>query len=201
MMLVEKTSVPDAVLPLAQFKQYLRLSDGFADHADLDPMLLAHLRAAIAAIEAATGKILITRDVSFRLARWQDSQSCALPLAPVTAVHAVTLLGAQGVATPISADHWRLVADAHRPCLVALGAHGLPAIPPNGLVQLDVTAGFGPAWADLPDDLALACVMLGAHYYDQRHDLTGTKSGLPANLRALLAPYQQLRLSAGGARA
>lgn len=198
MMLVEKTSVPDAVLPLAQFKHYLRLADGFADQADLDPLLLAHLRAALAAVEAWTGKILLLREVSFRLPRWTDARCCVLPVAPVQAVLGVSLLGAGGTSTPVPANLWALRADAHRPALCAVGAM-LPAIPAQGMVQIDLRAGYGAAWADLPADLALGCLMLAAHYYDRRHDLTGTSATLPANLRALLAPYHTLRLSSGGA--
>jgi uncharacterized phiE125 gp8 family phage protein len=61
MMLIEETTVPDAALPVAEFKAHLRLGTGFGDDALQDPVLRSFLRAAMAAIEARTGKVLITR--------------------------------------------------------------------------------------------------------------------------------------------
>ncbi|MCE8441890.1 head-tail connector protein, partial [Rhodovulum sulfidophilum] len=56
MMLIEQTRVPGAALPLAQFKAQLRLGTGFAGEENQDAYLEALLRAAIAAVEARTGK-------------------------------------------------------------------------------------------------------------------------------------------------
>ena len=56
MMLIEETAVPLAALPLAEFKAHLRLGTGFADDDIQDPVLESFLRAAMAAIEARTGK-------------------------------------------------------------------------------------------------------------------------------------------------
>ncbi len=61
MMLVEQTSVPVAALPVAEFKDHLRLGTGFADDGVQDSVLESYLRASMAAIEARTGKVLITR--------------------------------------------------------------------------------------------------------------------------------------------
>ncbi|MEY2961928.1 MAG: hypothetical protein RLZ60_1758, partial [Pseudomonadota bacterium] len=73
MMLVEQTTVPLAALPVAEFKGHLRLGSGFADDGLQDGVLVAALRAAIAAIEARTGKILIQRDFSWTVYRWRSA--------------------------------------------------------------------------------------------------------------------------------
>ena len=52
MMLVEETTVPMSALPVAEFKDHLRLGSGFSDDGIQDALLDAHLRAAMAAIEA-----------------------------------------------------------------------------------------------------------------------------------------------------
>ena len=59
MMLVEQTTVPTAALPVAEFKDHLRLGTGFADDGVQDDVLEAYLRAAIATIEARTSLSLI----------------------------------------------------------------------------------------------------------------------------------------------
>ena len=60
-MLIEETAVSPAALPLAEFKAHLRLGTGFADDDIQDPVLESFLRAAIAAIEGRTGKMLLER--------------------------------------------------------------------------------------------------------------------------------------------
>ena len=61
MMLIEETAIADAALPVDQFKAHLRLGTGFAEDNVQDEVLKGFLRAAIAAIEARTGKVLIER--------------------------------------------------------------------------------------------------------------------------------------------
>ena len=55
-MLVEETTVPAAALPIAAFKDHLRLGTGFSEDTIQDSVLEGFLRAAVAAIEARTGK-------------------------------------------------------------------------------------------------------------------------------------------------
>jgi uncharacterized phiE125 gp8 family phage protein len=193
MMLVEETPVSDAVLPVAQLKEYLRLATGFADGADQDGQLARHLRAAMAVIEARTSKILIARDFTWTVTAWRDPHRQVLPVAPVSAVVHVTQLAADGTATPTSADRWHLLPDAHRPVLAARGAV-LPAVPPQGSVRVGLMAGFGPEWSDLPADLAQASLMLAAHHYDWRHDMSGGHTSVPLSVLTLVDRYRSLRL-------
>jgi len=59
-MLTEDTIVPTEALPIAAFREHLRMGTGFAEDTLQDGLLERHLRAALAAIEARTGKILFT---------------------------------------------------------------------------------------------------------------------------------------------
>ena len=61
MVLVELTSLDLADLPMEAFRAHLRLGTGFADDAIQDEVLESYIRAALAAIEARLGKVLITR--------------------------------------------------------------------------------------------------------------------------------------------
>lgn len=190
--LIETSAVNDGDLPVAAFRAHLRLGTGFADEATGDALLVQYLRGALAAIEARTGKALMQRD--FRLIlpcwRWPDAQ--ALPVAPVSAVASVTLVDAAGVPEVVDADRWRLVVDRHRPQIVAAGAV-LPMAPTGGRIEVDFTAGFGD-WADLPDDLRQAVLLLAAQYYEGR---TGG-AALPGTVSALVARWVPLRVTAGG---
>ena len=153
MMLVEETTVPQSVLPVAQFKDHMRLGSGFSDDGFQDGVLESYLRAAMAAIEARTGKILIERTFSWTLTAWRDARQQPLPVAPVSAISDVTLVAMNGDETIPAVDSWYLEPDMQRPSLKASGAV-LPVVPINGSARIGMLAGFGPEWADLPADLA-----------------------------------------------
>lgn len=111
MMLVEETTVPTSALPVAEFKDHLRLGSGFSDDGVQDAVLENYLRAAMAAIEARTGKILIEREFSWTLTAWRDDRRQPLPVAPVNAISSVTLLDMQGQETAMDPDRWYLEPD------------------------------------------------------------------------------------------
>ncbi len=197
MMLVEETTVPQSALPVAQFKDHLRLGSGFSDDGLQDPVLESYLRAAMAAIEARTGKILIARDFSWTLTAWRDDRRQPLPVAPVSAIISVTLVDLSGAETVAAEGGWHLEPDSQRPALTALHSR-LPAIPSHGSVRIAILAGFGPHWDDLPADLAQAVMLLAAHYYEYRHDFSRGTAPMPFGVSALIERYRTVRLFMGG---
>jgi uncharacterized phiE125 gp8 family phage protein len=195
-MLLEQTAVPSVALPVVQFKEHLRLGSGFSDDGLQDTVLEGFLRAALAAIEARTDKILIERDFSWTLEDWRSAEGQALPVAPVSAIIDVALVDRLGGETVLAQDRWRLVPDAHAPRLVPVGTL-LPGVPFNGSIRIRFMAGYGPTWEDLPSDLAQAALMLAAHYYEFRYDNGGAVRALPFGIQALIARYRGMRLSMG----
>lgn len=196
MMLVEVTSVPALALPLVQFKAHLRLGTGFSDASLQDVVLESFLRAAMSAIEARTGKILIERDFDWTLTAWREDDRQALPVAPVSAITELVLISATNVETVVSPLTYRLVPDMQRPCVLALTG-SLPSVPVNGSVRVGFMAGFGPEWSDLPADLAQAVLMLAAHYYEYRQDTSLGAGCMPFGVTALIERYRTVRLFGG----
>ncbi len=197
MMLVEETTVPLAALPVDQFKDHLRLGSGFSDDGIQDGLLAGHLRAAMAAIEARTGKILIEREFNWTLTAWRDARRQPLPVAPVSAISGVVITAISGVETVIDPDRWYLEPDLQRPSLHPVGTC-LPALPQGTSVTISMLAGFGPDWDDLPDDLSQAVMMLAAHFYEFRFDVSRAAPPFPTNVLALIAPYRTVRMFIGG---
>lgn len=197
MMLIEETTVPSSALPVAQMKNHMRLGSGFSDDGLQDQVLESFLRAAIAAIEARTGKILIEREFSWTLTAWRDSKRQPLPVAPVNAITGVIQITVAGDETTADADTWYLQPDNQRPSLRAVGS-ALPSCPINGSVRIGMLAGFGPDWTDLPADLSQAVMMLAAHYYEFRHDAAHGRVSLPFGVSALIEPYRTVRMLMGG---
>lgn len=197
MMLIEETMVPIGALPVALFKDHLRLGSGFSDDGLQDNLLESFLRSAMAAIEARTGKILIEREFSWNLPRWRDAGAQALPIAPVSAVIEVVMIDRAGIETAVDAARWYLEPDMQRPMLMPT-AGLLPPIPQAGSVRIGLLAGFGPEWSDLPADLAQAVLLLAAHYYEYRHEVQYDGGCMPFGVSALIERYRTVRLFGGG---
>ena len=84
MLLVEETAPAQGALPVAALKSHLRTGTGFEPVADAteDAALAGFLRAAIATVEARTGKVLLTRVFRLRLEDWRDPAGQPLPPQP-----------------------------------------------------------------------------------------------------------------------
>jgi len=197
MMLVEQTTVPGAALPVADFKDHLRLGTGFADDGVQDEVLEAYLRAAMSAIEGRTGKALIERSYAWTLTAWRDLAAQALPVAPVGAITGLTITDRLGGEELVDPGRYVLEKDFHRPRLVATG-FTLPVIPVGGSAVIEFDAGFGPGWGDVPEDLGQAVFRLAARFDEDRGTGPGER-GLPGAVEALTARYRPIRLFGGGA--
>jgi len=199
MMLVEQTTVPSLALPVAEFKDHLRLGTGFADDGVQDSVLESYLRASMAAIEARTGKILIRRAFSWTLTGWRDLGRQALPVAPVAQVTEVKTIDRFGAETIVDASKYRLEPDTQRPRVVSTTLH-LPLIPVHGSVEIRFEAGYGVDWQSLPADLGQAVFLLAAHYYENRGALVAGEKPMPFGVSLLIDRYRTVRLFGEGAR-
>ncbi|MBY5932968.1 head-tail connector protein [Tateyamaria omphalii] len=196
MMLNEVTTVPDGALPVEEFKAHLRLGSGFGNDSVQDAVLISFLRAAVTAIEARTGKVLIARDFVLSVTSLSAPDAVALPVAPVVAVTAAALVDRAGVEAPVSGDaHW-LERDAHRPRVRSVGA-ALPTIPAAGALIVSFTAGYGAVWSEVPADLAQAVMLLAAHYYEFRNETSLSEGCMPFGVTSLIERYKPIRLGGG----
>lgn len=197
MMLIEETAPTVEALPVAALREHLRLGTGFEiaeDNAE-DVALAGFLRAAIATIEARTGKVLLTRRFRMQLDDWRDRLGQTLPLAPVIAVEKIEIDDGMGTVIEVPTENWRLLPHGQRPMILPTGVI-LPHIPRRGMVSVTFTAGFGDAWSLVPADLAQAVVMLAARYYEDRgHD--SAKTAMPFGVSALIDRWRQVRTLAG----
>lgn len=197
MMLVEKTTVEATALPVAQFREHLRLGSGFSDDGLQDGILEIYLRAAMAAIEARTQKVLLERELVWTVRDWRDGVEEALPVAPVSAISEVKRVARDGAETSLSAGEWQFIPDQHRALLVG----SLPHIPQGASLRISFLAGYGPEWSDVPPDLGQAVLLLAAHYYEFRHDMAASGGAMPHGVQALIERYRTVRLFLGRARA
>ena len=198
-MLIEETGVPDTELPLEVFKAHLRMGRGFGTESLQDEVLISFLRAALASVEARTGKALIRRVFEWSAAAWSDEGGQKLPVAPVVGVVSVAVIARDGTETEVDADRFWLERDLQRPVLRPTGAV-LPMIPVAGSVRVTFEAGFAETWEKFPEDLRQAVFLLAAHYYEFRQETTLSEGCMPFGVSSLLERYRNLRLGMGAQR-
>ena len=195
MNLTESTSPAAAAYPVRALADHLRVGTGFSDDGAQDGLLEICARAAMSAIEARTGKVLLERSFLWELGRWAAPPRQGLPVAPVSAVSAVTLVASDGSETEVSADLYTLRPDSLRPEIVA---SALPPVPHLGTVLIAFVAGYGPVWEDSPADMRQAVLMLAAHFYEHRGTDGPAAATLPFGVLALIDRFRPLRLAGDG---
>lgn len=198
MMLTERTSVPASALPVGEFREHLRLGTGFADDTIQDSLLETCLRAAMAAIEARTGKALMVRLFAWNVTAWRDLARQTLPVAPVTRILLLKIIDRHGKENDIEPKRYALERDAHRPRLASTSMF-LPSIPVGGSAEIEFEAGYAGTWEKLPDDLKRAVLLLAATYYENRYEGAGAGSAIPYGVATLIERYRNVRLFGGAA--
>jgi len=198
MMLVELTTVPGSVLPVAEFKDQLLLGTGFTDDGAQDAVLENYLRAAIAAIEARIGKVLVSKQYTWTVTAWRETCRQTLPLAPVNMVDQLRIVDRTGGTSVVDPANYSLEQDTHRPKIWALGG-SLPTIPIGGISEIDFTAGYGVLWSDVPNDLGLSVLLLASHFYENRSATGPRNDAIPFGVTTLIERYRNVRILGGSA--
>lgn len=196
MKLLETSTIPVFDLPLQAFRDHLRTGSGFADDAVQDVFLETVLRAALSAIEARTGKALMTRNFRWTISGWRSPDAQALPVAPVVEITGLKLIGRSGDETPFDLACVQLIEDTQRPVLRSV-CHSLPRIPAGGMAELSFVAGYSQTWEELPDDLKLAVMVLAAYFYENRGDASVEDGNVPLPVKLLTERYRTVRILGG----
>ena len=198
MILTEVSAPPSATVPVRAFADHLRLGSGFADDGSQDAVLELYLRAAMAAIEARLGRVLLARDFAWTVTHWREDASQGLPVAPVRSVASVTLVEPDGAETLVDPAAWSVLRDNSRPRLVGRFGRSLPRIPRSGHAEIRFRAGFGESWEEVPVDLRQSVFLLAAHYYGNRSDAGPATAAMPYSVLVLIEAYRATRIGGGG---
>ncbi|MGE0501458.1 MAG: head-tail connector protein [Rhizobiaceae bacterium] len=174
---------------LVEAKTHLRVG-----HDSEDPLISALVRAAREEVERSTGLALIAQSWRLTLDDWPLSETVAINLHPLAAILSVTVYGEDGEAAVLDPATYLL--DPHsRPARLALRERPAPHKAMNG-VEIDLSAGFGEAGADVPDLLRRAILVLVAHWYEFRGHVDPDAHPLsyPAGYERLISGYRSRRL-------
>lgn len=189
LMLTAGPAVEPVTLPEA--KAHLRI-----DSDDEDALIASLAVTSRLHIEASLGLAMITQSWRLLLDRWPSGDAVELPLRPLLAVDAVRVR-TSGEATATLAPTTYLVDIASRPPRVVFNgaARPDPGIAANG-IEIDFTAGFGDAGADVPAPLKHAILMLTAHWYEHRDpvEIGSSAARIPEAVSDLIQPFRKIRL-------
>ena len=122
MMLIEQTSVSTGDLPIAEFRDHLRLGTGFPDSGLQDDLLETCLRSAISSIEARIGKVLIQKRYLQSVSAWRTCEWHPVSVAPVVTIISLSMIDRNGAATPVDGSKYILRPDNSVPLLRGKGA-------------------------------------------------------------------------------
>lgn len=171
-----------------EMRAQLRL-DGMEE----DALLAAFITAARSILEAETRLAFVTQGWRLLLDRWPNGE-IVLPLAPVSEVTRLALIGNGGETHELDAALFATALAGDTPRLAPLGP--LPA-PTRciGAIAIDFTAGYGAAEA-VPAPLKQAIKMLVAHWFEARIPVAfgDAPSEVPLTVASLIAPYRRLHL-------
>lgn len=186
------TAVP-AVEPitLADAKAQLRV-DGTSEDAFIASLIVTSRLQ----IEAALGMALITQAWRWTIDDWPAGEAVELPLRPVQAVDALKVVRADGTSVTVPPSQYHVDGAANPARIVyAPAALPLPGAIAEGIV-VEMTAGFGPAPADVPPPIRQALTMLTAHWFENREPVAiGAQAlAIPDTVSSLLAPFRRVRL-------
>ncbi len=186
--LVETTPPAAEPLSCAEMKVFLRV-----DHDNDDALIEDLIAAARQLCESATGRSLITRSYSLYLDAWPEAATLTLPHPPLAVVDAIQVYAADNSAAEFSADNY-VVDAAGLPGRIALtSAPPLPGRVANG-IEIQFTAGYGAAAADVPVLLRQGMKQAVAHMYENRGD-TPASALNASGAAAIFQPYRLAGLS------
>lgn len=158
--------------------------------ADEDDLIGGLVNAAVATIEAQTGKFLSPRPFTQLVAGFPGVLPYAIKLSrgPVSEVGEIAYDPADGTAEATVADY-RLVEGERAAVMPAFGESWPSTLDGGGTVRVTYIAGYDDGEAD---DLDQACLMLVAHWYQNRE---GGGDDIPKAVQALIGPYRPAGLA------
>jgi uncharacterized phiE125 gp8 family phage protein len=176
---------------VAEAKAHLRI-DGSAEDGLLGSLILTSRLH----VEAALGLALITQSWTVVLDQWPERADVAIALRPVQTISNVRVLAADGTPETLSASSYIFEGRGVPPRLVRTGtAWPKPGRAAAG-IEINLTAGYGPAAADVPAPIRQALLLLVAHWYEHRDPIEIGLQGtaVPKAVSDLLGPYRVPRL-------
>jgi len=195
MLRAQRTQPPATrILTLEEIKVHCRVD---ADNVSEDDLLKSMILAAEARIDGYSGLIgrcLISQKWTVGLCDWPSSR-LDLPLHDVTAV-SVSYFDDENQIQPLPESGYLLQQGLCGPFLEWMNSFSCPSVyQRSDAIRVEMTCGFGPDVANVPDDLRMAVKLLVSNWYQNRESLIVGSSvadlPVPNDVLWLLFPYRR----------
>jgi len=182
--LIEVTAPSAEPVTTAEVKAFLRV-----DGSDEDTLIAALAVAARDAVEADTGRSLITTTWDYTLDRWPTARRVAVPRVPLVSVTSITTYDVDNAATTFGAADYR--ADtAHGVIALDDGASWPTDLRAVAGIVIRYVAGYGAAGSDVPQGLRMAILRRAAYDFEHRASADG-RDAVEAAYLEQIAPYRE----------
>lgn len=166
------------------------------DHPDDDALIGRLLNAAIARLDGwggIMGRCLINQVWTYSLANWPACH-LELPFPDVSAV-SVTYYDPAAAVQTLAPSYYRLLQGEVTGILEWSDAFAGPSRQVRSdAISISMTAGYGVAATDVPEDIRQAIILLVGHWYVNREASGPAMTELPFAVSALLAPHRLLEI-------
>ena len=126
-------------------------------------LVTAYLDAALARVEAMSGRMLFTRSLRFTADAF--GTALVLPASPVSSISSVQYVDTAGATQTLAGSAYALVDKAETPMLYPVFGTDWPKVRPfPGSVTVDFDAGYGAAMDDIPAPLRQATMQTVADW-------------------------------------
>lgn len=167
---------------VSELKSFLRIT-----HEGDDALLTDMIKAARMFCENYTGKVFISRTFKIVFDRLNNNRIIPLAKGPLVSVSNVKTFDVDGNDVPISSDNY--IIDTNRIVMNDGANLRLPARDTR-ILEVNFTAGYGNAAADVPESIKQAILMKATYMYEQRGDIPVSA---PFDMIAsLLKPYKKI---------
>ena len=174
-------------LSLIEAKTWLRV-----DGTDEDSLIQALIIAARLMVESEIGLVLLAQNWRIIGDAWPEEEIIPVRIGRVLSVAGGRVFPASGPAQAMPSTNFEILRGENADSILPL-SRPAPGRTRGG-VEIDIRLGFGEFAAQVPEPLRLAVRQLVAHWFENRGDASMGEQGLPASVRALLAPFRRLRL-------
>jgi uncharacterized phiE125 gp8 family phage protein len=183
------TGAVTTAISVADFKTFARVF-----HTQDDTALVDMVLAATQVIENETRRALITRAFTYSLEAFPTDGEITLPRSPWIAVSSITYTDAAGATQTLSASAYNAFSVNGIGRVILKASQSWPSTLGDGALDVDVnfTAGYGAAAANIPRALVHACLLQCSHMYDNRASVNigNIVTEIPMTVRRLIVQYQ-----------
>ena len=192
MSLIVKTAAVGKPISVEEAKRQLFMEGT----TDADALITSHIAAAVAHVETALGRALVSRTYTLTLDGF--SECIWLKMPPLSSVASIKYDDENGTEQTLAASVYEVGEKFGQSFVKLAPGQSWPDLDSTkslNRIRIEYTAGYGTA-EDVPDDIKHGLFLLVTHYFENRGtvNIGNIVTEIPQSVDALLGPYRAWEL-------